>query len=96
MGDNDVTLGAWELYAACCKVDPELFFDTALVEEAQAICSSCPVRRECLEDALAHPEQHGVWGGTTARERRRMLADRRRQGVVPLRRGSVRHLRSAG
>lgn len=42
--------------------------------EAKAICAVCPVKRECLEYALTHDIGHGVWGGTSPRERKRILA----------------------
>lgn len=32
-------------------------------------CMSCPALRACAEYADAADEQHGVWGGYTARER---------------------------
>lgn len=38
-------------------------------QTAKETCLSCPVRRECLEYALADPEVVGVWGGTTEGER---------------------------
>ena len=38
----------------------------------------CPVREACLEHAIAVREKHGVWGGLTARERRRLIRRRRR------------------
>ena len=31
---------------------------------------ACPVRRECLRDALETDDMHGVFGGLSARERR--------------------------
>jgi WhiB family redox-sensing transcriptional regulator len=37
-----------------------------------SLCDSCLVRQECLEAALADPDQVGLWGGTTERERRAM------------------------
>ena len=37
------------------------------------ICAACPVREACLEHALAVREKHGVWGGLTERERRRVI-----------------------
>lgn len=43
-------------------------------EKAKAVCATCPVRPECLAHALAWPERYFIWGGTTARERRRMRA----------------------
>ena len=41
---------------------------------------SCPVREACLEHALAVREKHGVWGGLTERERRRVI---RRVAAAP-------------
>ena len=41
------------------------------------ICVSCPVKEPCLEYALAHRIDHGVWGGCSERERRRILKRRR-------------------
>lgn len=37
---------------------------------AKAVCVGCPVRLECLEHALVRNIRHGVWGGTSERERR--------------------------
>jgi WhiB family redox-sensing transcriptional regulator len=45
----------------------------------KALCDICPVRRNCLDDALAHPELVGCWGGTTEHERRRLRAAARRR-----------------
>ena len=42
------------------------------------LCTECPVRQACLEHALAHREREGVWGGTTERERRRIVRQRRK------------------
>ena len=39
---------------------------------AKLICSSCPVRDQCLSEALASGEKFGVWGGLTERERARL------------------------
>ena len=39
----------------------------------------CPVRTECLADALDNRIEFGVWGGMTERERRALL--RRRPNV---------------
>lgn len=33
------------------------------VERAKALCGACPIRKECLEGALAREEPWGVWGG---------------------------------
>ena len=70
----------------CLKAsfDPELEAITRAVREIQAagICRDCPVKTACLEYALANHIDHGVWGGTSERERRR-IARRRRVGAGP-------------
>jgi WhiB family redox-sensing transcriptional regulator len=49
----------------CRSNDPELFFaETPTdVELAKALCVDCPVRAECLAEALERREPWGVWGG---------------------------------
>ncbi|MFJ9131272.1 WhiB family transcriptional regulator [Streptomyces sp. NPDC102340] len=71
----------WRELATCRGMDPDLFFPignsrsfAALVEidEAKAVCGSCPVVRQCLEWALNAGAVEGIWGGTTEAERRAM------------------------
>lgn len=45
--------------------------------EAKKICATCPVRVECLDYALKTHQDHGTWAGTSARERWRILKQRR-------------------
>lgn len=49
----------------CHVHDPEIWFaDTPLgVEDAKALCRTCPVRSSCLDGALERREPWGVWGG---------------------------------
>jgi WhiB family redox-sensing transcriptional regulator len=49
----------------CCTRDADLFFaeSPADVEYAKALCRACPIRRECLNEALQRREPWGVWGG---------------------------------
>jgi WhiB family redox-sensing transcriptional regulator len=72
----------WRAIGLCRGSDTMVFYppsdDDSLAEEAKTICSMCAVRRPCLEFALATREKHGVWGGLTERERRRVLRQRRR------------------
>lgn len=56
--------------------DPELWFEEGnnLGLEAQLLCTGCPVREACLEEALV-TRAEGIWGGTTTRQRRKILKD---------------------
>jgi WhiB family redox-sensing transcriptional regulator len=47
-------------------------------DRAVAVCRACPVRQPCLSHALDNEEMLGIWGGTTPRERRRMIRSRGR------------------
>jgi len=59
------------------KLAPDaLFVEGAAQREARAVCSACPVRLECLADALDNRMDFGVWGGMTERERRALLRRR--------------------
>lgn len=62
---------------ACAGVDPEVFFPPGSegVARAKRICAKCPADlcNACLEYALRNREDSGVWGGTSERERRRLL-----------------------
>jgi WhiB family redox-sensing transcriptional regulator len=72
--------GTWRIHARCRGIDPVIFHpvneDDA--DDAKAVCELCPVREPCLEYAIAAREKEGVWGGLTARERRRVVRQRRR------------------
>lgn len=70
----------WRQRGACNGLDPGVFYPDSEenAEEAKAICAVCPVRLSCLEHALSMRERDGVWGGTTEKERRRIIRQRRR------------------
>jgi WhiB family redox-sensing transcriptional regulator len=72
----------WISQANCRNVPLSVMFpsDGAGVEVARRVCEDCPVRAACLEYALENLIPHGVWGGTSERERRRMR--RRRRAVA--------------
>jgi WhiB family redox-sensing transcriptional regulator len=64
----------WVAKAACRTQDPdELFLRGAEQNKAKRICAGCPVRTECLAEALDNQIEWGVWGGMTERERRALL-----------------------
>jgi WhiB family transcriptional regulator, redox-sensing transcriptional regulator len=70
----------WVVRGLCRSSDPdELFVQGAAQNQAKVICRGCPVRTECLADALDNRVEFGVWGGMTERERRALL--RRRPDV---------------
>lgn len=70
----------WMSEAACQGVDSDLFFPERgdAVSGAKAVCRRCPVREDCLEHALVNHEHHGIWGGTSERERKRIRRIRAR------------------
>ena len=70
-----------------CERRPELFFDTygRALELAKELCASCPIREQCLSEAIKRGEPHGVWGG-------QVLVD---GAVVATRRGPGRPRRAA-
>jgi hypothetical protein len=66
---------AWRTRGVCQNVDPETFFPAPSepADAAVALCRTCAVQGPCLAWALEVGDCHGVWGGTTPRERRAML-----------------------
>ena len=72
--DND-----WMARGKCRDMPPSTFFpsDGVGVDLARQICQECTVRSQCLEFALEHRIDHGVWGGASERERRRIARSRR-------------------
>ncbi|GAA5104742.1 MULTISPECIES: WhiB family transcriptional regulator [Pseudonocardiaceae] len=66
-----VRLPEWRSRAGCRgRVDLD-FIDPApeQVAECRALCAACPVREQCLAEALAGGEAWGIWGGLDAAER---------------------------
>jgi WhiB family redox-sensing transcriptional regulator len=64
----------WHARAACAGQSVDIFFPGTggSVVAAKALCSSCPVRQECLSAALADPGTLGIWGGVSERGRREL------------------------
>ncbi len=73
----------WRDHAACLSFPSILFFGVddnetpverrGREERAKEVCATCPVRKECLDYALATKEPYGIWGGLTEIERRARL-----------------------
>ena len=71
---------SWRVNSACQGLDPDIFYPESEdnCDLAIAICKTCHVRIACLNYALETREKQGVWGGASARERRRLLRVGRR------------------
>lgn len=77
IADSDID---WQRQAECRGPQARVFFPPVTAEtrddkrireaQAKAICAQCPVRDACLRHAFDVGEQHGVWGGLSASERR--------------------------
>jgi WhiB family redox-sensing transcriptional regulator len=76
---------AWASEGACLGADPDIFFPHrgADSKPAKAICAGCNVRPQSLDYTLTNAEKHGVWGGLSERERRKLRGERRRQAPRP-------------
>ena len=70
---------SWMAFGNCRAYAPTVFFpsDGVGVDRARKICKTCTVADTCLEFALENRIDHGVWGGASERERRRILKRRR-------------------
>ena len=64
----------WEAHALCKGLPYDFMFPTEQYAEDQnkTYCRPCPVREQCLNYALDNNIHHGIFGGTSANERRRM------------------------
>lgn len=72
----------WTTQAACKGTPTGDFFPergyVTKATEAKKVCwTQCPVRVECEEYALVSGEKHGIWGGRSEEERRKLKARRR-------------------
>ena len=74
----------WMGRGNCREEPPARFFpsDGVGVELARQICATCPVKSPCLEYAIRNRIDHGVWGGASERERRRILRQRRQDAAT--------------
>jgi WhiB family redox-sensing transcriptional regulator len=82
---GSIWVADWAAQGACRSGDPDtLLVQGAEQNRAKAVCMGCPVRTECLADALDNGVEFGVWGGMTERERRALL--KRRPNVTSWRR----------
>lgn len=78
MHSTDYPDTSWMSHGNCAHRDPAMFFpsDGVGVEIARRACEGCPVKVQCLEYAISERIDHGVWGGCSERERRRIIRSR--------------------
>lgn len=62
----------------CAEMNPAYWFadpndDEELGRSEQAIavgvCNRCPIKFECLQEAMTNDIQHGIWGGLVPQQR---------------------------
>ena len=71
---------AWRREALCRDMGTAIFFPARgqSSKPALAVCGPCPVRAECLAEAIDEELEFGIRGGLTARAR---VASRKAQAV---------------
>jgi WhiB family transcriptional regulator, redox-sensing transcriptional regulator len=72
----DIILGrpAWQADAACRGQGPDAWFASGGTSRiTRETCAGCVVQPECLKFAVTALDQpHGIWGGMSARQIRRI------------------------
>lgn len=68
----------WMRDALCAQLPGDLWFPEKgePSREARKICVACDVRDQCLEWALRTNQQHGILGGLSAKDRRKIQRGR--------------------
>ncbi|MGW1158455.1 WhiB family transcriptional regulator [Streptomyces sp. NPDC002513] len=83
---------SWAERAACRGQELDLFFTDSKtgITAAKRICAACPVREECLAEALRAEDgsRYGVYGGLTKEERAELVDGPRTTGRKPAACGS--------
>lgn len=85
---NYASLGFYPVQFAvptnCLGLGPDRFFVDrgASVNKAKQACTNCEAKQECLDYAIENSIDHGIWGGTTTRERRRIKKQRARDATT--------------
>jgi WhiB family redox-sensing transcriptional regulator len=78
----------WKVRAKCANFDVNEFFpgDGVTISHIREFCSTCPVARECVDYAVKYVLDHGVWGGTSPKERRAIRMGRMENPYATVRR----------
>lgn len=80
------TAGYLEVASMAAVRVAEAFFphpsEYELIAAAKAVCARCPVRAECLDEAMSAGMTDGIWGGMTPEERRLLSQVRAGRGAA--------------
>jgi WhiB family redox-sensing transcriptional regulator len=78
----DPNADKWMEDASCREIGGDMWHPEkgGSTKAAKQICFGCSVRVECLDFARNNRDlgRHGIWGGTSERERRRLFGDEER------------------
>lgn len=82
---------AWLKAAACLGLGDDMYPDNNVgdIEHARRICAPCPVREECLADAMemeggrTAKGRHGIRAGLTGGQRRALYDALRKKKTTP-------------
>jgi WhiB family redox-sensing transcriptional regulator len=77
---------SWRYEARCSGQDTDIWYPPrdktqykVIATQAKSFClgetgkNPCPVKSECLWDAVSRDEPHGIWGGLSHRERNALI-----------------------
>lgn len=62
----------WRMEAMCSRYDVLDFFGGTQVTKCKTVCDTCVVKAQCLDFAVRNKINHGIYGGTTPKERREL------------------------
>ena len=89
----------WQARAACAGMETEIFYPVGNARTlppnygpARAICATCAVRAECIEDAITHEDMWGVRGGLSPEQLTAIIKNNLCQDchLAPAKRSSTR------
>jgi hypothetical protein len=73
----DIYKSEWRQYASCLNIDTELFTDPELYDQGKKFCDVCPVKVECLDNAMNFNDGM-LRGGMSEKERNSVEMHRKR------------------
>lgn len=63
----------WQQRAECRGLNVALFYpERGENDQTKHICAACPVRTNCLTEAIRNQDRHGHWGGLPEKPRRKI------------------------